>query len=148
MDAELLHIDNWLIDLSTGDTWLFTSSHEDLASSKPNFRLGLKSVELIKTLSSKPGEVFSKDSLIESIWPNTIVTDDALARSISRLRKSLNDDAKSPRIIETVPKRGYRLIAVAEPYKKSEQQVISPPVANSEDNNRAFPKNLINPNLI
>ena len=120
MSSELLHIDSWLIDVTTGDTWSYTTGDTTVAS--PSFRLDPKSIDIIKALSAKAGDVITKDALIEAAWPNTIVTDDALARSISRLRKSLNDDAKAPRIIETVPKRGYRLIASINPYSAQNQQ--------------------------
>lgn len=46
-------------------------------------------------------------------WPDVTVGEDTLARSVSKLRKALGDDPKAPRFIETIPKRGYRLIALA-----------------------------------
>jgi DNA-binding winged helix-turn-helix (wHTH) protein len=43
------------------------------------------------------------------------VTDEVLTRVISELRRALSDDAKRPRLIETIPKIGYRIIAPVEP---------------------------------
>jgi transcriptional activator of cad operon len=70
---------------------------------------------LLFLLASRPGEVFSKDQIMASLWPDMILGDDTLARAISRLRKALGDETKSPRYVETLPKRGYRLIASVGP---------------------------------
>lgn len=64
---------------------------------------------MFKTLISKPGEVISKDELIENVWPDRVVGDDALSQTISRLRRALGDNSKHPQYIQTVPRKGYRL---------------------------------------
>ena len=48
----------------------------------------------------------SKDELFAAVWPNLTVTDDALVQSIGELRRALGDDG--PRLIKTIPRRGYR----------------------------------------
>src|SRR6516162_674468 len=50
------------------------------------------------------------EELIQTVWPGTFVTDDVLKRCISELRRVFEDDAHEPHIIETIPKRGYRLL--------------------------------------
>ena len=67
------------------------------------------------SLARKPGEAIPKDQLLKTIWPDTFVTDDVLVGSISELRRVFEDDAREPRFIQTIPKRGYRLIAPVEP---------------------------------
>lgn len=49
--------------------------------------------------------------MLSALWPETVVNEEALSRCVSRLRKLLGDDPRQPRFIETLPKRGYRLIA-------------------------------------
>jgi Tol biopolymer transport system component/DNA-binding winged helix-turn-helix (wHTH) protein len=68
-------------------------------------------MDMLCYLSAHPGEVLTKEHLLEAVWPDTSVGDDALTRSIVELRKALGDDARSPTYIETIPRRGYRLIA-------------------------------------
>lgn len=68
-------------------------------------------MDLLLVLAARPGEVLTKAEIIEAIWGETIVNDDALSRTLWKLRRALGDDAKTPRYVETVPKRGYRLIA-------------------------------------
>lgn len=70
-----------------------------------------KVMDMLCLLASEPGRVWSRDELLDRLWNGFIVGEDTLARTVSRLRKALDDDAKSPRYVETIPKRGYRLIA-------------------------------------
>jgi DNA-binding winged helix-turn-helix (wHTH) protein/Tol biopolymer transport system component len=70
-----------------------------------------KMMEVLVCLAQKQGEVISKEQLIRAVWPDTFVTDDVLTRCISELRRVFRDDPKEPKIIQTIPKRGYRLVA-------------------------------------
>ena len=67
-------------------------------------------MEVLVRLAQQDGNVVSKEKLIGDVWADTFVGDDALIRCISDLRRALEDDPKSPRVIETIPKRGYRLL--------------------------------------
>lgn len=55
--------------------------------------------------------VISKDELMDNVWTGTIVTENAISRTLVKVRKSLGDDSKSPQYIVTVPKKGYRMVA-------------------------------------
>ncbi len=57
------------------------------------------------------GEVLSREDLVSALWPNRVVSDDALRSSIKKLRDILKDDAKSPEFIKTLPLKGYQFIA-------------------------------------
>src|SRR5262249_41183815 len=74
-------------------------------------RLEPKAMEVLVCLAQHPGETLSKEALISKVWQDTFVTDDVLAHSISELRRAFDDDAREPRIIQTILKRGYRLVA-------------------------------------
>jgi len=76
-------------------------------------RLEPKVMDLLFMLASTPHKVVSKEEILDRLWPAVVVGGDTLARSVSKLRKALGDEAKSPRYIQTVPKRGYRLIVDA-----------------------------------
>ena len=91
--------------------WLANRTSGDLIGGGAIERLEPKAMDLLFLLASRPGEAFSKDEIMGSVWPGIVVGDDTLARTVSRLRKALGDDAKTPRYIETLHKRGYRLIA-------------------------------------
>jgi adenylate cyclase len=70
-----------------------------------------KVLDVLVCLAGRPGEVFTKEELLRTVWPDTHVTEEALTYSISALRKALDDDARNPHIIQTIARRGYRLIA-------------------------------------
>ena len=97
-------------DFRLGD-WLICPLLNTVQKDGKSVRLEHKFMQVLVCLASRPGEVVSKDELFRSVWVDTFVTDDVLTRAISELRRILNDDAKNPRIIETVARNGYRLIA-------------------------------------
>ena len=70
-----------------------------------------KAMELLLFFSQHPGQVLSRDELLSGVWQGLVVGDDALTQAVIKLRRALGDDTREPRYIQTVPKRGYRLIA-------------------------------------
>jgi DNA-binding winged helix-turn-helix (wHTH) protein/Tfp pilus assembly protein PilF len=74
-----------------------------------------KVMDVLLRLVAAEGEVVSRQELYDAVWPDTVVGDDTLSRTVSKLRRALGEDPKQPRFVETVPKRGYRLMVDAEP---------------------------------
>jgi DNA-binding winged helix-turn-helix (wHTH) protein/Tol biopolymer transport system component len=74
-------------------------------------RLRPQVMDLLVALASRPGEVFSKQELLDAVWGGRFVSESALTTAVGELRDALEDDAKEPRFVQTVPKRGYRLLA-------------------------------------
>ncbi|HUO85950.1 MAG TPA: LpqB family beta-propeller domain-containing protein [Thermoanaerobaculia bacterium] len=70
-----------------------------------------KVMDVLLRLARDPGELVTREELFDSVWPGLYVTEHALFRCISDLRKHLGDAASAPRYLETIRKRGYRLIA-------------------------------------
>jgi TolB-like protein/DNA-binding winged helix-turn-helix (wHTH) protein/cytochrome c-type biogenesis protein CcmH/NrfG len=68
-----------------------------------------KTFALLTYLIRNCGRLVSKDELFAAVWPNVAVTDDALVQSVGELRRALGDDG--PRLIRTIPRRGYRFDA-------------------------------------
>jgi PAS domain S-box-containing protein len=62
-------------------------------------------------LATRAGLVVSREELLSTIWGTTHVTDDAITRCISAIRKLLGDDRRKQRTLQTIPKRGYRIVA-------------------------------------
>lgn len=81
-----------------------------LMSGSREVRLTPKALALLSFLAERPGEVVTKEELFGAVWPNTTVGDAALVTCIQELRKALRDDARQPRYIETLHRRGYRFI--------------------------------------
>jgi DNA-binding winged helix-turn-helix (wHTH) protein len=89
------------LDLKAGRMW----------KGEQPIELRPKPWNLILYMALRPGELLSKQELMDAVWPNTVVTESSLNQAIKELRKALGDDARSPRFIETVHRRGFRLLA-------------------------------------
>jgi Tol biopolymer transport system component/DNA-binding winged helix-turn-helix (wHTH) protein len=70
-----------------------------------------KVMRVLVCLAARPAEVVTKEELLEAVWDGVFVTEDVLVRAVRELRKLFGDDSETPRVIETIRKRGYRLIA-------------------------------------
>jgi DNA-binding winged helix-turn-helix (wHTH) protein/tetratricopeptide (TPR) repeat protein len=70
-----------------------------------------KTLRLLLFLIENRGRLIEKEEILDAIWPGTHVTENALTREIGKLRKTLGDDPKAPKYIQTVHTRGYRFIA-------------------------------------
>jgi len=94
--------------------WLVEPSLNSVSRSGSSIRLAPKVMGVLVCLAEKAGEPVPKETLIQTVWPDTFVGDDVLKGYISDLRRVLEDDAREPKIIQTIPKGGYRLIAPIE----------------------------------
>jgi DNA-binding winged helix-turn-helix (wHTH) protein/Flp pilus assembly protein TadD len=70
-----------------------------------------KLLDLLFHLLDNAGALVTKEQLLDALWPDANVTDNALAQAVSELRQALGDDAGAPQFIKTVARRGYRFIA-------------------------------------
>ena len=95
-------------------SWLVQPSLNTISRNGRTIRLEPKVIEVVSCLAQHPGETVPKEQLIRAVWGETFVTDDVLTRSISELRRAMEDDPREPQFIETIPKKGYRLIANVE----------------------------------
>jgi len=73
-----------------------------------------KLLDLLFYLLERPATLVTKEQLLDAIWPDANVTDNALAQAVSELREALGDSASAPTYIRTVARRGYRFIAPVE----------------------------------
>lgn len=78
-------------------------------------RIEPRVMDVLVCLAERAGEVVSRETLNEKVWGKVIVTDQALTNCVSELRHHLGDDRSSTRVIETIPKRGYRLTVPVQP---------------------------------
>ncbi len=77
-----------------------------------------KTMEVLLALAERPGEVLSADELIEVVWEGRAMGDNPVYGAIAKLRRALDDDARNPRYIETIARRGYRLAVAPEPVEE------------------------------
>lgn len=76
-------------------------------------RVEPKVMQVLVCLAAEAGEVVTREALIARVWSEVHVTDDVLHRAVRELRRVFDDSSSSPRVIETIRKRGYRLMVPA-----------------------------------
>ncbi len=70
--------------------------------------LGSRAADLLLLLLSRPGELVTRNEILEAVWPSTTVEDSNLSAQIAALRRALDAGRSGPGCIQTVPGRGYR----------------------------------------
>src|SRR5215831_4359810 len=102
----------------TFDRFRLDVPNECLWEGSQSIKLRPKAFAVLDYLLKRPGQLITKDELLQAVWPGTFVGDGVLKVIIRQLRDALGDDPKAPRLIETAHRRGYRFIS---PIKASVQ---------------------------
>ncbi|MDD5564351.1 MAG: tetratricopeptide repeat protein [Thermoanaerobaculaceae bacterium] len=95
--------------------WAAYPSLNQLVRGEFVVRLRPKVMDVLAHLASRPGDVVSKDEILDAVWAKKFLGDTALSRAVFELREALGDDPQHPVYVETIPKRGYRLVASVQP---------------------------------
>jgi DNA-binding winged helix-turn-helix (wHTH) protein/Flp pilus assembly protein TadD len=100
-DAKDIHFDGWVLRPSSGE----------LLRDGNTQRLAQQPLRMLTELLEHPGEVVTRERLVQVLWPKGVVDfDNSLNAAVRKLRVALNDDSETPRYIETLPRIGYRFI--------------------------------------
>lgn len=91
--------------IQLGEAWLSIERREAFLHGKP-VRLGSRAFAILEVLLQSPNRLVTKDELVSSIWPDTVVEENNLQVQVCTLRRVLSLDQQ---LLETVPRRGYRL---------------------------------------
>jgi len=105
-------------DLQTGfvlDGWTVQPALTRVTRDGIDTRLEPRVMDVLVYLARHQGQLVSREELEASVWAGSIVSYDALTGAIQKLRKAFNDDPRRPRVIETLSKKGYRLVAPVVP---------------------------------
>jgi len=91
--------------------WQVTPATGLLTSGRKAVRLEPKVMEVLVYLVERHQEVVTREELERDVWRGALIGYDAVTNTVIKLRKALNDDARHPRFIATIPKMGYQFIA-------------------------------------
>lgn len=91
--------------------WTFRSGENELVKGGERRRLEDRAARTLELLCRRAGEAVGQDEIIARVWNGRSQSPNSIPVVIGQLRRALGDDARSPRFIETLPKRGYRLVA-------------------------------------
>ena len=108
MNADLLR-GFYLSDLLVEPTKGRVTGHEG------SERLASKAVEVLLCLAAQPGELVTREELLEKVWGKDAGSPEALSHAIGEIRHALHDHHDDPEYIQTLPKRGYRLLITPAP---------------------------------
>ena len=116
-DPKLIKFDGFAID----------PINELVYKGAEKIRLRPKSFALLCQLAGQPGRLATKADLLNAIWKNYNVGDEALKHCVAEIRRVLSDDAETPKYIETVHRRGYRFVGRIDssPHSKENGSAIS-----------------------
>ncbi len=90
--------------------WEVLAASDRIRRGATEIKLEPKVMAVLVCLADRRGELVMREQLEREVWGGTVVGYDALTSSIIKLRKALGDSSRHPRFIETVSKKGYRLI--------------------------------------
>ncbi|MFL6258360.1 MAG: winged helix-turn-helix domain-containing tetratricopeptide repeat protein [Thermoanaerobaculia bacterium] len=90
--------------------WSVHQSEGTLRTNGRSVRLEPRVMDVLIYLAAHSERVVPKEELMAAVWSGAFVEEGALAQAVHTLRKVLGDDARQPRFIQTIPKRGYRLV--------------------------------------
>lgn len=100
--------------LVVGD-WHVDPALDRISQGETTTKLEPRTMRLLLTLAQRPGEVVTSDELLSTVWKDVVVSPSSVYEGVAQLRKALGDQSDQPRYIETVPRKGYRLIADVSP---------------------------------
>jgi TolB-like protein len=102
--------DDPLMRIRIGD-WTVRPSLNLIECDGRSIRLEPRAMDLLVYLATMPDGVASADELLREVWQGRVFDGNVVYKKINQLRRALGDDARASRFIETIPKRGYRLVA-------------------------------------
>jgi len=105
--------------------WLVQPSLNRLSLDDKVVQLEPKLMDVLVYLAENAGQVMSKIDINDAVWTDVFITESVITRSIAGLRRAFGDDVKNPKFIETISKRGYRLIATVERTPVGDEQFSS-----------------------
>ena len=91
-------------------SWRVEPSLLRLSKAHESKTLAPRVMDLLVALAASPGEVVTRDELHARVWNGDAIGEDVLRRAVFELRRALGDSAQAPTYVETVPRRGYRLL--------------------------------------
>src|SRR3984885_113819 len=94
--------------VSRFDRYVLDPQNMRLTANGENRALEPKSLRLLEFLIENRDRVVPKEEILSVVWEGAAVSDNALTRAVAQIRKALDDDAKQPRYVSTVPTVGYR----------------------------------------
>lgn len=98
-----------------------------------------KAFDVLLALVESGGRVVEKEELLKRVWPDTFVEEGSLTQTISVLRRTLGQSGGGPQYIQTISKRGYRLVAPVKVIEVAPEPHLPRPEPNGNPSDPAEP---------
>lgn len=110
--------------------WHVQPSLGRVSDGQQEIHLEPRVMRVLELLAEAGGQLVTREALFDGVWPNQVVSDEALSSLISRLRRQLGDNPRQAQLISTVPKKGYRLLQTVR-WKAEPQECTAAPLDTS-----------------
>jgi TolB-like protein/DNA-binding winged helix-turn-helix (wHTH) protein/Tfp pilus assembly protein PilF len=100
-------------DFRLGD-WLVQPRLNRISRGDSTITLELKVMQVLVCLAGHGGDLVTRQELVDTVWATEFISDNTVTHAVTEIRNALGDDAKSPIYVETIHRRGYRLVAPVE----------------------------------
>jgi TolB-like protein/DNA-binding winged helix-turn-helix (wHTH) protein len=112
------------------DDWVIRPQRSIVEREDKTVHVKPKSMAVLVCLAEANGEVVSRDEIFSAVWPGSIVSDDTLTQCVVEIRKAFDDTARDARFIETIPKKGFRLVPKVTSISTGSATIDTGPAAN------------------
>jgi DNA-binding winged helix-turn-helix (wHTH) protein/WD40 repeat protein len=119
--------------------WLVEPRLNRLIRGDESVQIELKMMDVLVCLAERAGELVSRREITDTVWATEFITEKTLTRAIAELRRTLGDDAKDPQYIETIHRKGYRLIAPVDARTPTSATIAQFPARTLEDDRAPYP---------
>lgn len=118
--------------------WTFVETENSLVRGALEARLTPTAAAVLRCLIRHRGAIVSHNELLQEVWPNLHVTPDLVREYVFHLRRALGDNAQSPRYIETIRGKGFRLIGGVELASRADPAEVAEPLATADETDRGL----------
>jgi TolB-like protein/DNA-binding winged helix-turn-helix (wHTH) protein/Tfp pilus assembly protein PilF len=117
--------------------WLVEPSLNQISRNGQTVKIEPRKMEMLLALASRPGELVTTEKLLDTVWRGMVVTQSSIYQNIAQLRRLLGDVSDQPTYIETISRKGYRLIApVADATADADRRSTAPAALDIEGSPR------------
>ncbi len=110
-----------------------------LTRGEESIQIELKMMDVLVCLAGRAGELVTRREITDTVWATEFITEKTLTRAVAELRRTFGDDAKQPRYIETIHRKGYRLIAPMEMNPPTRATIAHFPARLGEESLNPYP---------
>ncbi len=103
--------------------WTLLQDENKLRRNGEDIPLQPLCIKALMLFAENAGQVVSRETLIEKVWNGRVVSEDAINNCIKKIRKALKDNPREPELLETIPKKGYRLLPSQNKYAGEKSSV-------------------------